>query len=606
MFNKTVELLATAAILLAAAGCSLAEKTMNKNSLQMITSFENTAFCGNWQQKSDRLLLTNQKRETICPAEQEPGFQTWCSVWKEPDGSLKLAFTEVIGDLTKWPPSYDFYDEENLKSIRKIYVSKDGGRSWQYTGKSWDPTTPHWQINSDPKHMHMVRLPDGRLMRTDCDYNPDKLRKTEFVVYDEKKAMQPITFPFSNVPAEVPDVRPCFKVSSDEGATWQMISKINTPCTSYVTGFHRLKNGMLVVTGALIEGPLPWGYKGMITESPDDGKTWSTPQVYAVNNDLVRGICEESDFVELDDGSLLIISRVVCSDGKDILTRVKRDENGKWNVLEQRIPENFIRTGYPAVYRASDGTIFHDRGTSLLYSCDDGKTWEPVELGCTYYGKIVEAEANRILSISQNNIADSSFPWRHDAGITQCAFTYRRYQVWASHGDCGTLKVCSKNVQDCHLATAVELDKSAAIIYGSDAENGCFARLVNHTFDGKKSLFFEMGKVKDSKMEVLRRWCLAPTPPQGKFEIQIDRQGEILKAAVKLFDGSWASHQDPPFYLAIPIEKDLMGKVFIKLEGKGEVSDIRFAEKGGISFRENWQKPEDSSKSIELDAGRSY
>ncbi len=49
-----------------------------------------------------------------------------------------------------------------------------------------------------------------------------------------------------------------------------------------------------------------------------------------------------------------------------------------------------------------------------------------------------------------------------------------------------------------------------------------------------------------------------------------------------------------------------MGKLFIKLEGKGEVSDIRFAEKGGISFRENWQKPEDSSKSIELDAGRSY
>ena len=76
--------------------------------------------------------------------------------------------------------------------------------------------------------------------------------------------------------------------------------------------------------------------------------------------------------------------------------------------------------------------------------------------------------------------------------------------------------------------------------------------------------------------------------------------------AVKLNEGSWASHQDPPFYLAMPLPEDFSGNVYCQLIGKGEFSDIRFAPQGKSYIRENWQKPEATSASIELDAGRIF
>jgi len=560
---------------------------------------------GAWSQLADQLLVTSMRRETICPAANEPSFQIWCSLWKESDGSIKLAFSEVTGDLAQWPPTYNF-NTPGIQNTRKIYVSKDDGRSWQFTGAEWNPIAKEWTDNSDPGHMHIVRLPDGKLLRTMRCYDNAKLHKGSHPVYDPEKAKTPVTFPFTYRETECLQYHRGFTVSSDEGRTWQTIACMESGNRVLMTGLHLLKNGLLVAVGAEYTGPLPYGGKAIIMESADYGKSWSDPQVFAVNNDLVRGVCEESDFVELADGSLLVISRVVGSDGQNIQTRLKRSSDGKWQVLEQSSPENFIRTGYPAVYRAQDGTIFHDRGSSLLYSCDDGKTWNVLETGCTYYGKLVETSPQRMLSISQNNIGDSSFPWRHDAGITQFAFTYRRYQRWAQNGESGILQINDKAVKDCHAALALKMEKSVAFIYGSDPANGCIARLVNRTIDNKQSLFFEMGNLVNGKVEITRSWCVAPTASDGKFEMQLLRQGNLLKAAVKLNEGSWASRQDPPFYLAMPIAEDFSGNVYCQIIGKGEISDIRFAPQGKSYIRENWQNPEASTAAIELDAGRTF
>ena len=443
-------------------------------------------------------------------------------------------------------------------------------------------------------------------MRTMRCYDSTLRRKSSHPVYDPEKARKPVTFPFTYQEQDDFVCHRGFAVSGDEGRTWEKLVCIESRTPVVLTGFHRLKNDLLVAVGALLEGNLPYGLKAVIVDSADDGKTWSEPQIFAVNSDLVRGVCEESDFVELDDGSLLVISRVVGSDGRNIQSRLKRNPSGQWEVLEQTAPGNFIRTGYPAMCRAQDGTIFHDRGTSLLYSCDDGRNWEPLFLGCTYYGKLVETSPRHMLSISQNNIGDSAYPWRHDAGITQCAFSYRRYRRWGQDGATGTARITRTPVGDCHLALALEMSDSCSIVLGGDPENGYFARLVSRKMENSRSLFFEMGKLVNGKPDVRRIWCVAPAAPEGKFEMQLDRQGGVLKAAVKLNEGSWASRQDPPFYLAINIEEDFRGELYCRLEGKGELSDIRFAPAGGIFIRDNWQNPEEKSSSIELDAGRTF
>src|SRR5205814_680261 len=95
--------------------------------------------------------LSDIKTFPVFESEQEPGLVCWPSLWREPDGLLKMRFVEVRGDPFNWPPQYAFgtkHPASRHASVIRYFSSRDEGRSWQDCGWTED-ADPHWTVNSD-------------------------------------------------------------------------------------------------------------------------------------------------------------------------------------------------------------------------------------------------------------------------------------------------------------------------------------------------------------------------------------------------------------------------------------------------------------------------
>ena len=86
---------------------------------------------GSWRIEPDVEISEKVSRD-IYFAPQEPSFVSWAIVWKEKDGTVKLMFTEAVGDQGM-EPTLNF-NSPAIKTYLKMLVTRDNGEIWEDTG----------------------------------------------------------------------------------------------------------------------------------------------------------------------------------------------------------------------------------------------------------------------------------------------------------------------------------------------------------------------------------------------------------------------------------------------------------------------------------------
>lgn len=143
--------------------------------------------------------------------------------------------------------------------------------------------------------------------------------------------------------------------------TWEEIYLYRGKTPFLADAIRQLKDGSVVATGALLhDWSRPETYQVVLVESRDGGRAWSAPQVIAENDDPLapQHMGEESDFVELSDGRLLLVERTDGPGMNMVQIYLSRDSHGKWHATRPTTNPAFLHSGFPHMCRASDGTIW--------------------------------------------------------------------------------------------------------------------------------------------------------------------------------------------------------------------------------------------------------
>lgn len=572
---------------------------------------------GKWTVASDQIDVSHVQKRDIYRSSLEPSFVCWAILWKESDGTLKLSFTEATGDQSAWPPTYNF-NSGDIEYYLKTLVSRDGGKTWADTGWREDQD-PLYDMNSDHCIRHVFQVQDGTLLR---NYGHTLEGVTSFadtLTYDKSKAMQ--HFPFSNMGTTLRHLKFTSTWKSiNGGSSWKKIhiNREEVPFF-FVTGIHQLRNGSIVATGGILDSYLTEDTcKVGITESRDGGNTWSTPQIIAENDDRLAPqlVGQENDFVELPDGRLLLVQRT-CGTGINTLQAyMSRDDSGKWHRSKWSTNPQFPQSGYPYLHRAGDGTIFYYCHYAIRYTCDDGITWYSLPLGMSYYGQLAEARPGHIVAVSQKNIGDCSYPFKHDTAMAQTSFDFRRIGV-VEQTDADALTAVAAlgkaDYSDLHLYAQVRADGETGLAFAVSGDSYWFAALVipcnefrapGRATRAEQDAVLVIGRCESGTVTESRRLYAGKIMPGSWVEMQIDKSGDILKAAVKL------SEREDYFYLVLPATYAVVRGTFgrgkpglFTNRSTGAFKNVRIGP-AGVEIRSNWQTSGEESMRIALDAGR--
>ncbi len=583
---------------------------------------------GEWVTVQD-INVTDVRRHDIYQAPQEPSYVSWAILWKERTGTLKLSFVEVTGDKTAWPPTYNF-NSRDIEYYLKTLVSDDGGKTWVDTGWRED-LDPLWERNSDHHIRYVSEMSDGILVRNYSHTLEGVTRLSPLYVHDEIKENAGISFPFSFTTTENKHSKfASIWTSGDGGESWKEIYLFDEkPC--FITAIHSLRDGTLIALGGFHPPGSTDAYlhTGFISESKDGGKTWSDPVVIAENDDKLnpQGFCEEGDFVELDDGRLLVIWR---SDAPGSCMRqayLNRDKSGIWHTTPPEINPFFVHSGYPYMYRASDGTIFYYCHASMKYSCDDGKTWGELPLGYSYYGQLTEVSPGRMLAVTQKNIGDCPYPWKHDVSLLQTTFSYERIGVTrqCDENASGALAMLDVgNPQDFHVAMELKVDAAVGMAYqvtdtgyrfvaitipanssrlpvSASSEPTPFLSAVS-TGSEPQNAFLQIGEVEGDKTRILRKIGVGKMVPGAWAELQVSREGDHLRIAVDLCTSAgWGAtyidlKDEAPAACALALFTNKSTGAFRNVRFSAEVESIRT----------NWFRAgAEEARRIAIDQGKS-
>ena len=553
---------------------------------------------GEWECTPD-IRVSNIARRDIYRPPVEPGFVSWAILWRERSGTLKLSFTEATGDQAIWPPVMNF-NAHDIRYYLKTLVSEDAGGSWTDTG--WEePLDPLFDQNSDHHIRHVFELPDGRLMRNYSHCFEGGLMKYHRIVYDKYKEGR-TTHTYSKTP-DIHDMH--YKVGSiwesdNGGEAWNEIHLFRDNPPFFIQGIHPLRDGTIVAIGSLDRLDLQ-GQKLGFSESCDEGKTWSDPRALLENDDMLNPVSlgDECDFVELDDGRLLITLRT--PKGCFRQARAERDSGGRWRCGPAEINPAIVHSGYPYMRRASDGTIFLCTHTSMMYSCDEGETWGNFPFGQAYYPQMAELAPGKMLTVVQRNIGDQPFPWRHDTSMRQKTFDYERVSVPRQCDANAVGALAALNVgspADFHLALEVQLGAASGIAYDVTESGYGFvaltmnvtrARLGRDETPAPQNVFLQIGEVEGGETRILRRNCIGKALEGSWVEFQLSRSGDLMKAACSL---SPADVWDATYHCFGDKKEGGGALALLTNKSSGAFRNVRF-EAEALSIRENWLRPTD-------------
>lgn len=240
------------------------------------------------------------------------GFVGWECPSRLRDGTMLVSFNAGYwhGSL----PTPLKYDEKTLASWRDMGMpdvdAPRGGRAMIVkstdNGATWSKPETLLDSPFDDRHAAITELSDGTLLCslfTDpslCEPNmendPAKVPLMGVVrsfdggkTWEQEIRRMPLEFKMSATdgpPLQMPDgsillageameksglmVSAVFR-STDQGATWRLLSKVKTDYNQHEPSLAQLKDGTLV----MISRP-----EGTITWSADEGKTWTTPVTF--------------------------------------------------------------------------------------------------------------------------------------------------------------------------------------------------------------------------------------------------------------------------------------------------------------------------------------
>ena len=200
-------------------------------------------------------------------------------------------------------------------------ISKDGGKTW---GEPWvaiDDRDAEVNILSPG----LARLKDGRLM----------------VAYSWRSSQ-------NRTNKDLGDATKRIRFSSDEGKTWSDYREIRQDLEGYHTGAYDrsyvLTSGRILVQRHTLI-PNQTGFKEMGTYysySDDQGETWQRSEVLT---DLVNGHFEEASMIQRTDGSLLQVMR--ASRGQSFISE-SWDDGATWTTPR---PSGVVNTRAPTLLK---------------------------------------------------------------------------------------------------------------------------------------------------------------------------------------------------------------------------------------------------------------
>ena len=493
---------------------------------------------------SEQINIWDVETKDIYRSPEEPSFVSWAILWKESDGTLKLSFTEAVGDPVAWPPSYN-PNRPGTEYYLKTIVSKDEGSTWSDT--NWrEGLDKRWQFNLDHHVRHVIQLDDGSLLRNYCHTLEGQTSKMVRFHYDVKKPLDPFPFTQRN-PGDCHTKTASIWRSNDGGETWQEMYVFPPESGFFVTSIHQLNDGTITAFGAF-RGQ-DGDEKCAMTESKDRGSTWCEPYVVLENDDklLSQGMGNEGDFVELPDGRLLMVERTDALGVSMNMLRVyyTRERSGRWAATEIAPIKESTHSGHPYLWRTSDGTIFYYSILGILYSCDEGHSWHELELGRSYYGQLVESCPGRIVAVTHTQIGDGPYPWQRDTSMEQTRFRFARTPV-ATQSDSQQLEARAilrdTQSEKCHVYAEMRLDGQTGILFGAKGSDYGFAAVVvpcnefrtpGRDLDAEQDALLVVGTSEGGVVTLDRRIYLGKVPLRSWVPMQLSVAEGLLKVAVR-------------------------------------------------------------------------
>jgi hypothetical protein len=325
------------------------------------------------------VAATDFAQRAIYHSPQTPGYSAWCTMWRAKDGGLRVAFQQVTGPIEDWA---------KRKNVTVILGSADEGATW----KTMREVPARSSAASEGDKIYaapgsssfcghgLAMLPDGTLV--------------------------------TGLWAGGQDKSGYIQRSTDEGLTWSPPIYVRDPdiYKMYPSQIHALRDGRLVVVAGMVKQADAKTAKFLLKEffeSRDGGKTWS--HIWTMPADV--GLCEESDFVELDSagkdgGDLLFIHRAEHYNGDKFISSNRlqtifkhKSDGGAWEISPTTaVP--MPHSGYPELLKLRDGSILHIGTDGVWQTPSDLHTWTRLDLpGSPYYPRATQLKDGRVLVV---------------------------------------------------------------------------------------------------------------------------------------------------------------------------------------------------------------
>ena len=318
-----------------------------------------------------RVSAVNFAQATIYHSPQSPGYTAWCTLWSDCDGSLRLAFQQVTGPVA---------EPQMRANVTVLLASRDQGRKWDKLRE-----VPARSVAGDQNGIYaapasssfcghgMAVLADGTLVTglwAGADRHSGYIQR-----------------------------------SVDGGKTWATPVYLLDPAVykTYPTQIRLLHDGRLMLVAGVVKqadaATKAWLLKEFF-ESADGGKTWS--HVWTMPPEV--GLCEESDFIELDGGDLMCVHRAEHYlqnkyVNSDRLQNVFHRSGDGWKVGPV-VKAPFPHSGFPELLKTREGPILHIATDGAWWTADAEEHWTRLDVpGSPYYPRAVQLHDGRILIV---------------------------------------------------------------------------------------------------------------------------------------------------------------------------------------------------------------
>ena len=491
------------------------------------------ALAGDWSVTYGIDIFDLEQRD-IYRSPEEPSHLAWVGLWKEPGGDVKTCFAQITGNLGL-EPSY---------------------RPWY--GRSGEK---RWRAYCDECRMRWG--PEDAVATTKAEY-PTLVSRDNGDTWE-------------NLGAEQEPRGPNLRVVYAADGTRVNQGTANLVC----------RDGRIVATAGFWEWVKAAGGKGIsvtaavrkhllgVKESTDNGKTWTKTQWIAPEGSdpaLLGETGDETAMVELEDGRIVVIMRTGPQTMGPCQTYLTRVGPGQYEATPPTLTP-MPHSGMPELVRGADGVIWYWGLQRHWYSADDGESWHPAPFAfVSYYGKMLEAAPNQILSVTQYLVHDSPYPYWYDGSIRVYRFSWRRSGVLGQNDADRPIALCARDQSestDLHLRADVRVDGASGLAFrvqeggksfyclaivlpGSPVYDRWFVpevqeEVVAANYTGGDTMTVATGepmlvlaRVQDDKVTVLRGMRLTYIPKGSWVRLQVKVQGDLIQGAV---------NTDPPTYV---------------------------------------------------------